>query len=176
MTAPESPAAETPAEPPAELLRRAAAKVRERGEAARARGPYSVEGRCVCDDDEDWTAWCSDRTNHRHSSWQVRTEVPHDPTIISYQVAVVDDEHDAAWIALASPALAEPLAAWLDQVADSAAHHVPIWRRKRPDGWDGEIGDPWIDRDPDEHVALVRGHYGHALDVAAALLGEEATS
>lgn len=32
-------------------------------------------------------------------------------------------EADAAWIALANPLLAEPLAAWLEEVADEAAAH-----------------------------------------------------
>ncbi len=100
----------------ADLLRRAAALVRERGKAARARGPFFVEGRCFCHDDEEY----EDRCDHRDSSWRLRTEVPHDDTILSYQVAVVDDEDDARWLALVGPPAADPLAEWLDYAAGIA--------------------------------------------------------
>lgn len=134
-------------ETPAETLRRASARVRELGEAAHARGPYSVEGRCLCFDDEDF----EDRCDHRESSWRVRTEVPDDPTIISYEVAPLGDEGDARWLALMSPALAEPLAAWLE-LAASSADHIANHRNGAP----GEAA-----------------RTAAALNVARALLGED---
>jgi hypothetical protein len=74
------------------------------------------------------------------------------------------DEGTAAWIAALSPAVAEPLVAWLRAAADSMELHVPIWEEPepgvRPRRTHGEV-----DR-------MIGHHFGHALTFSRRVLGE----
>lgn len=74
----------------------------------------------------------------------------------------------ARWVAAMSPAVAEPLAAWLEKEADNLERHLPHWG-----SIPGSIDEPAIIRTPEDTAATVRHHFGHALDVAAALLSRD---
>jgi len=70
---------------------------------------------------------------------------------------------DGEWIATVSPAVAEPLVAWLRAAADSLEVHVPVWEepepRIHPRRTRGEV-----DR-------LIGHHFGHALELSRLILG-----
>ncbi|TKG58874.1 hypothetical protein [Prauserella endophytica] len=84
----------------------------------------------------------------------------------------------ARWVVAMSPAVAEPLASWLEKEADSAEHHVKAWKNRHvPDpklggytvfdeGRPGPISDDELSRN-------IEHHYGHALALASAVLGAD---
>jgi hypothetical protein len=77
-------------------------------------------------------------------------------------VSLRGDQH---WIATLSPAVAEPLVAWLWETAAAAEHHVPIWETTHPSGRTGP------GRTAEQVAELVRHHFGHPLALSRAILG-----
>jgi hypothetical protein len=107
---------ETAAVQPADRLRAAAALVRERRAAA-------TPG--------EWTAHLlPPNEHHKHPAHWVKARHDNGDSISSQVVADCPwRQADAAWIALMNPAVGEPLAAWLESVADrlrATAH--PDWQ------------------------------------------------
>lgn len=71
------------------------------------------------------------------------------------------------WIALMSPAVAPAIESILREAAESAARHVPVWQDSSVDGL------PAPKRTAAEVSELVEHHYGAALALARAVLGEK---
>lgn len=66
-----------------------------------------------------WTAYVADHA--KTGGWY---EPGHLAEALHIHVGSPDAEADAAWIALMSPAVAEPLAAWFEKTADSLEAHA----------------------------------------------------
>lgn len=97
---------EPPAETPADLIRRAAAMVRERATAATP-GPWTAH---LLPADE----------HHRHPAHWVKAEYPDGAAVSSEVVADCPwRQADADWIATMHPGVGPALAAWLEQAADA---------------------------------------------------------
>ncbi len=96
----------TPADTPADVLRAAAKLIRDTASAVTSRAPWMP-------DQDVPTVVSADITR------------PWGPM----EVAETDSPETAAWIALACPALAEPLAAWLEMTA-SGWDRDPHWFRR----------------------------------------------
>ena len=86
-----------------------------------------------------------------------------------FSVETEDNEHgraDAAWIALAHPGLAEPLAAWLEIAADDLGGAAAYLARTAASSPPGEVFDPFDYVDEPDSVRA-------AMDIARAILGRD---
>lgn len=136
---------------PSELLTRAADLIRDTAAAATP-GPWEVDG-----PERDI------RAIHSEDGAGVVMGA-RDPVD---EASVFNTNADARWIALMSPAVAGPAERLLREAAESAARHVPVWQNSSVDGFDGP-------KRTDAEVAdLVEHHYGPALALARAVLGEK---
>lgn len=125
---------------PAEELRAAATRVREVAKEATP-GPWRID------------AECSDMVISPEPAWTGG------PTVIAgdlHDGTPIGDWDNVAWIALTSPALAEPLADLLDDVGDLIDSHPDLAR-------------PHVDGEPCGDLACRIVH--HALAVARTILG-----
>lgn len=172
MTAPESPAAETPAESPADLLRRAAAKVRESATSATP-GPWQWKTwRCPAEEGGPHHVNCPgiDELTHEFEpgpqGWPVH---PANVVKVSHSDWPASSA-DRAWIALMSPALAEPLAAWLEAEASCVETQESVGENV-PKMLDELAGEPM-----DSELRVFISTTPTAVAFARALLDEEATS
>ena len=123
---------------PADVLRTAAARVRETARSA-TRGPWAAEEsrehgfRVGTSDGQEWVAWTG-----------------------AYDDEPDPSRADAAWIALMHPGLAEPLAAWLE----AADLHEPVICEKhegcKPLGCQRCAEEDWPCADARRAVAVAR--------------------
>lgn len=141
---------------PAELLRAAAVLLRDRAAKATP-GPWNycrIDGRG--DAPEKAEIFGGPRDEHGYLDGYVAgwVEEDEDGQRLSHE--------DGAWLEAVHPGLGEPLAAWLEQAADSLEAIHPHWI-----GAGGSL--------PTEQQAalLVDKHFGHALAVARVVLREE---
>src|SRR5690606_31540781 len=81
------------------------------------------------------------RTLGINRPWRYSPGKPSDSvrTESGWEIAYGDDPSNLRWIALASPTLAEPLAAWLEGAADDLGGVEAYLARTAP----GEISDPF---------------------------------
>lgn len=137
---------------PSAILTRAADLIRDRADAATP-GPWSTVRRV----DGNGNLRQADFTRPPVAEGcapQTRAVRPHETP-------------DYEWIALMSPAVAPAIESILREAAESAAHHVPIWQDSSMDGL------PAPKRTAAEVAELVEHHYGPALALARAVLGEK---
>lgn len=102
------------------------------------------------------------RTLGINRPWRYSPGKPSDSvrTESGWEIAYGDDPSNLRWIALASPTLAEPLAAWLEGAADDLGGVEAYLARTAP----GEISDPFDYVDEPNSCE-------HALAVARTILG-----
>lgn len=152
------------AKTPAELLRSAAALLRERAAKATP-SPWNycrIDGHGDTPERAEVFAGPIDGYGYLAGSVASWAEEDEDGQRLSHE--------DGAWLEAVHPGLGEPLAAWLEQAADSLERHLPSWTGSTG-GIPGEY--PPIVRTAEDTQALVEHHYGPALAVARVVLREE---
>lgn len=80
--------------------------------------------------------------------------------------AVLDGDLGNEWVHQAGNTIVESLVAWLRVTADSVEQHVPVWEATHPSGRTGP------GRTAEQVAKLVDHHFGHALALSRAILGE----
>lgn len=147
---------------PAEQLRAAAAKIRETAAKATP-GPWVDMS---TEEDSIYPRWIMGPPTVPDDPWSFTEPIKVTGDLVDHEIV---SREDTAWIALMSPALAEPLAAWLEKTAETVRHHEPDTQYDGLPNWQWCTG---CDTEECEGLQNITA----ALTVARAVLGEPITT